>query len=174
MTAGAIAPQAPDCAGEQKVTLSDASCRQEPAASHAMTQAAPSPLGTTLTLRVTEARVEDVGHAIARLAPADLSRMGARTGDVLKITGGTLGVGRAELSDDAHEGMIQIDGTCRSNCSAGLQERVTVAPIETQQAVAVRLSPLWVSDRGLNFKTASELSKGAADLLPHTFATTKH
>jgi len=70
--------------------------------------------------------------------------MGARAGDTLKIAGGTIGVARAELSDDGHEGMIQIDGTCRSNCSAGLQEQVTVAPIEGEQAVAVRLSPLWV------------------------------
>jgi transitional endoplasmic reticulum ATPase len=98
----------------------------------------------TLTLRVAEARVEDIGHAIARLAPADMLRIGARAGDVLKITGGTIGVGRAELSDDGFEGMVQIDGTCRSNCSAGLQEQVTVTPIEHEQAVAVRLSPLWV------------------------------
>src|SRR5208282_2311166 len=96
------------------------------------------------TLRVAEARVEDIGHAIARLAPADLLRMGARAGDVLKITGGTIGVGRAELSDAGHEGMIQMDGTCRSNCSAGLQEQVTVTRIEREQAVAVRFSPLWV------------------------------
>ena len=109
-----------------------------------MTEIANSSLTRTLTLRVAEARVEDVGHAIARLAPADLRRMGGRVGDVLKITGGMVGVGRAELSGDAFEGMIQIDGTCRSNCSAGLQEQVTVAPIEYQQAVAVRLSPLWV------------------------------
>jgi transitional endoplasmic reticulum ATPase len=109
-----------------------------------MTEIAHSSLTGTLTLRVAEARVEDVGHAIARLAPADLRRMGGRVGDVLKITGGMVGVGRAELSDDGFEGMIQIDGTCRSNCSAGLQEQVTVAPIEYQQAVAVRLSPLWV------------------------------
>jgi transitional endoplasmic reticulum ATPase len=99
---------------------------------------------TTLTLRVAEARVEDIGQAIARLAPADLRRMGARAGDVLKITGGTIAVGRAELSDDGFEGMIQIDGTCRSNCSAGLQEQVSVTPAEHEQAVAVRLSPLWV------------------------------
>jgi transitional endoplasmic reticulum ATPase len=99
---------------------------------------------TTVSLRVAEARVEDIGHAIARLAPADLQRMGARAGDVLRITGGTIAVGRAELSDDGFEGMIQIDGTCRSNCSAGLQEQVTVTPIEHEQAVAVRLSPLWV------------------------------
>jgi transitional endoplasmic reticulum ATPase len=112
-------------------------------AGHAVTEIANSSLTGTLLLRVAEARVEDVGHAIARLAPADLRRMGGRVGDVLKITGGMTGVGRAELSDDGFEGMIQIDGTCRSNCSAGLQEQVTVTPIEHQQAVAVRLSPLW-------------------------------
>jgi transitional endoplasmic reticulum ATPase len=109
-----------------------------------MTEITNSSVTGTLTLRVAEARVEDVGHAIARLAPADLRRMGGRVGDVLKITGGMVGVGRAELSDDGFEGMIQIDGTCRSNCSVGLQEQVTVVPIEHQQAVAVRLSPLWV------------------------------
>src|ERR1700756_4869479 len=100
--------------------------------------------GVSLTLRVAEARVEDVGHAIARLAPADLQRMGGQAGDVLKITGGMIGVGRAELSDDRFEGMIQIDGTCRSNCGVGLQERVNVSLIAYEQAVAVRLSPLWV------------------------------
>jgi transitional endoplasmic reticulum ATPase len=104
----------------------------------------PSTSTTVLTLRVAEARVEDVGHAIARLAPADMQRIGARPGDVLKITGGTVAVGRAEFADDGHEGMIQIDGTCRSNCNAGLQEQVTVSVIEKQDAVAVRLSPMWV------------------------------
>ncbi len=104
----------------------------------------PSTSTTTLTLRVAEARVEDVGHAIVRMARADLQRIGARPGDVLKITGGTVAVGRADLADDSHEGMIQIDGTCRSNCNAGLQEQVTVSLIERQDAVAVRLSPMWV------------------------------
>jgi len=99
---------------------------------------------TTLTLRVAEARVEDVGHGIARLAPSDMTRIGAHSGDVLKITGATVAVGRAELSDDGHEGMIQIDGTCRSNCGAGLQEQVTASVIERQDAVAVRLTPLWI------------------------------
>ncbi len=109
-----------------------------------MKEIAQSSHTATLTLRVAEARVEDIGHAIARLAPADMLRIGVRAGDVLKITGGTIAVGRAELSDDGFEGMVQIDGTCRSNCSAGLQEQVTVTPIEHEQAVAVRLSPLWV------------------------------
>src|SRR5258708_15872877 len=72
--------------------------------------------GATLTLRVSEARVEDVGHAIARLAPADLLRIGAKPGDVLKITGGTVAVGRAEISDDAPKAMIQLAGTSPRNC----------------------------------------------------------
>ena len=100
-------------------------------------------LATAMTLRVAEARVDDIGHAVARLAPADLVRIGARPGDVLKITGGTTAVARAELSDEEHEGVIQIDGTTRSNCGAGLQEQVSVTPVETSQAVAVRFSPLW-------------------------------
>jgi transitional endoplasmic reticulum ATPase len=109
-----------------------------------MTEISKSSSVRTLTLRVAEARVEDIGHAIARLSPADMQQIGARAGDVLKITGGTVAVGRAELSDDGFEGMIQIDGTSRSNCSAGLQEQVTVTPVEHEQAVAVRLSPLWI------------------------------
>jgi hypothetical protein len=62
----------------------------------AMTETPPS-LAASVILRVAEARVEDIGHAIARLAPVDLLRMGARAGDVLKITGGTIGVARAEF-----------------------------------------------------------------------------
>jgi transitional endoplasmic reticulum ATPase len=127
-----------------KMKLFDGIPRQEPIANPTIPEITPSSPAITLTLRVAEARVEDVGHAIARLAPADLLRMGARAGNVLKITGGAVGIARAELSDNAHEGIIQIDGTCRSNCSAGLQEQVTVTPIERQEAVSVRLSPLWV------------------------------
>ena len=109
-----------------------------------MTETTPSSIAATLTLRVAEARVEDVGRAIARLAPSDMQRIGAHPGDVLKVAGGTSSVARAELSDEQHEGMIQIDGTARSNCGVGLQEQVTVAVIEHSQAVAVRLSPMWI------------------------------
>jgi|CZKJ01.1.fsa_nt_gi transitional endoplasmic reticulum ATPase len=119
------------------------SCRQQ-GTNDPMTDITPSSFAASLKLRVAEAHVEDIGRAIARLAPLDLQRMGARAGDVIKITGSATAVGRAELSEDGHEGMIQIDGTCRSNCGAGLQEQVTVARIDSEQAVAVRFSPLWV------------------------------
>ena len=97
----------------------------------------------TITLRVAEARVEDIAHAIARLAPADLARIGARPGDIVRVTGQTPAVARAGESDAACEGSVQIDGTVRSNCGAGLEEQVTVAVVEHAQAVAVRLTPLW-------------------------------
>ncbi|OFW14717.1 MAG: hypothetical protein A3F69_04215 [Acidobacteria bacterium RIFCSPLOWO2_12_FULL_66_10] len=90
-----------------------------------------------------EARVEDIGHAIARLAPDDLVRIGARPGDILKVTGRTVAVARAELSEPGQEGLIQIDGTLRSNCGTGLQEPVSVTPVESAQAVSVRFAPLW-------------------------------
>jgi transitional endoplasmic reticulum ATPase len=140
----AVAPRDAGDADQSKAKLFDGIQGQEQVANRAVSEISPLPLGLTLTLRVAEARVEDVGHAIARLAPADLQRIGVRAGDVIKISGGAVGVARAELSDDGYEGMIQIDGTCRSNCSAGLQEQVTVARIDSEQAVAVRLSPLWV------------------------------
>jgi transitional endoplasmic reticulum ATPase len=108
-----------------------------------MTEPATSSAAATLTLRVAEARVEDIAHAIARLSPADLARLGARPGDTLRITGRTAGVARAEVSDASHDGLIQIDGTVRSNCGTGLQEHVTVSPVESSVAVAVRLAPLW-------------------------------
>ena len=110
---------------------------------HRTSEPTPAMVAVALPLRVAEARVEDIGHAVARVAPADLIRLGAQPGDVLKITGGTNAVARAQLSDDEHEGVIQIDGTTRSNCGAGLQEQVMVTIVETAQAVAVRFSPLW-------------------------------
>ena len=51
----------------------------------------------SVTLRVAEARVEDIGRATARLSPADLVRIGARPGDVLQITGRMVAVARAAL-----------------------------------------------------------------------------
>ena len=70
-------------------------------------------------------------------------RIGARPGDILKVTGRTVAVARAELSEPGTEGLIQIDGTLRSNCGTGLQEPVSVTLVESAQAVSVRFAPLW-------------------------------
>src|ERR1700723_2633742 len=144
-TAGmAIGPGDADRAQKGPEPFLDALSRQQRSAKDPMTDISPSSCAAALKLRVAEARVEDIGRAVARLAPIDLQRMGARAGDVVKITGSAIAVGRAELSENGHEGMIQIDGTSRSNCGAGLQEQVTVSRIDSEQAVAVRFSPLGV------------------------------
>jgi hypothetical protein len=143
MTRVANASDQPDQVRRQNTdVLCQGFAGQEGDSNHAVKEAIPSSFAATLTLRVAEARVDDIGHAIARLAPSDLRRIGAQAGDVLKITGSTIGFGRAEPSNEGHAGMIQIDGTCRSNCGVGLQEQVTVARVEHEQAVAVRFSPL--------------------------------
>jgi transitional endoplasmic reticulum ATPase len=108
-----------------------------------MPEPATSAAAATITLRVAEARVEDIAHAIARVSTADLERIGARGGDILKITGRTVAVARAAESGSSHDGVIQIDGTVRSNCGAGLEEQVTASLVESSPAVAVRLAPLW-------------------------------
>jgi len=101
------------------------------------TSAAPA-----VMLRVAEARVEDIAHAIARVAPGDLARIGVRRGDIVKITGRTTAVARVDVSDAGRDGIVQIDGTIRSNCGAALDEPIAVAPVESAQAVAVRLAPV--------------------------------
>jgi transitional endoplasmic reticulum ATPase len=115
----------------------------DPRASAPALRLKPDTTASAMALRVAEARVEDIGHAIARLAPDDLVRIGARPGDILQITGRTVAVARAELSEPGTEGAIQIDGTLRSNCGTGLQEPVSVMPVESSQAVSVRFAPLW-------------------------------
>src|SRR5438045_8693064 len=97
----------------------------------------------SITLRVAEARVEDLGHAIARLAPADLARLGARPGAIVKVSGRSVSVARTQPSGPGHEGVVQMDGTARSNCGAGLQEQVSVSLTESAVAVSVRLAGLW-------------------------------
>ena len=114
-----------------------------------------------VTLRVSEARVEDIGHAIARLAAADLVRIGARPGDVLQIAGRLLGIVRAELQEPAEPGTIQIDGTARGNCGAGLQEPVTAARVEHATALTVRLACLSAGSTG----TAITPERMLADLI---------
>jgi transitional endoplasmic reticulum ATPase len=108
-----------------------------------VTEPVASSVAGAVSLRVAEARVEDIAHAIARFSAADLARIGARAGDIVQITGRTVAVARAAVAESGPDGSIQIDGTLRSNCGAGLEEQVSATPIESAQAVAVRLSPLW-------------------------------
>jgi len=87
-----------------------------------MTEPAASPVATTITLRVAEARVEDIGHA-----SHDWRR---QTSIVFRRIRGTFSESRAGPSRWPREGvrlrvdgLIQIDGTVRSNCGTACRSR---------------------------------------------------
>ena len=56
-----------------------------------------------VTLRVAEARVDDTGHAIARVSGSVLDRLHIEPGAIVQITGRTPTVARVELADHPHD-----------------------------------------------------------------------
>jgi len=97
----------------------------------------------TLSLRVAEARPKDAGRGLARLDPQDLEQLGLHIGDVVEVVGKRSTVARAMPAYAAQrgQGLIQMDGILRANAGAGLDERVTVRPVEVQPARVVVLAP---------------------------------
>ena len=85
-----------------------------------MTKPATSPAAASVTLRVAEARVEDAGRAIARMADADLVRIGARPGDIVKITGRTTTVARVAAAEDDGSACGPHEETGVPNAAAAL------------------------------------------------------
>jgi transitional endoplasmic reticulum ATPase len=98
----------------------------------------------TLTLRVAEALPKDAGRGVVRLDPQDLARLGADIGHVVEVVGKTSAIARAmpAYADQRGQGLIQMDGILRSNAGAGLDERVTVRPVEVQPARSLTLAPV--------------------------------
>jgi len=77
------------------------------------------------------------------LDPQDLEQLGLHIGDVVEVVGKRSTVARAMPAYAAQrgQGLIQMDGILRANAGAGLDERVTVRPVEVQPARVVVLAP---------------------------------
>jgi transitional endoplasmic reticulum ATPase len=103
------------------------------------------PAGTTAeaTLRAAEALARDADRGIARLDPADLAALGARTGDLLLLIGDRATVVKAlpAFVPDRGQGLIQLDGVIRENAGVALGERVGIRPIAGQPARRIVLQP---------------------------------
>ena len=97
-----------------------------------------------LSRRVSEASPKDVGRGLVRLDPQDLESIGASIGGVVEVAGQRPTVARAMPAYAEHRGRgaVQMDGIVRANAGAGLDEQVTVRPVEVQPAVSVLLAPL--------------------------------
>ena len=95
-------------------------------------------------LRVAEAQARDADRGIVRLDPADLAALGARTGELLLISGKRATVAKALplFVPDRGQGSIQLDGVTRDNARAILGERVTVRPVGGAVAKRLVLQPI--------------------------------
>jgi transitional endoplasmic reticulum ATPase len=97
-----------------------------------------------LMLRVIEARPEDVGRGIAKLAPEDLEALGLAIGDMVSLMGKRRTVAKAMRTyvKDTNKGFIALDQVLRANAQTALAEQVTVQKIDVQTAQRIVLAPL--------------------------------
>jgi transitional endoplasmic reticulum ATPase len=101
----------------------------------------------SLTLRVAKAVPRDAGRGMARLDPADMVRMGAKTGDIVLVDGRrsstALKIVPASLPERGKR-QIQIDGIARENVGTGLDQPVSVKVTQARTAQAVTLTPIGI------------------------------
>ena len=95
----------------------------------------------SLTLRVSEALVKDVGRGLARLDPADMEKLGLNVGDIISIDGKKTTVAKLAPTYQELRGKkcVQMDGITRENAKVGLDEKVRVGPATVQMAKSLRL-----------------------------------
>lgn len=98
----------------------------------------------SLNLRIGEARSKDAGRGIARLDPADMTRLGVKIGDVVAVAGKRrvpLKVVPVYPEDRGNE-LIQMDGIARENAGVGLGDRVTVQAATIEAARIIKMAPI--------------------------------
>jgi transitional endoplasmic reticulum ATPase len=97
----------------------------------------------TVVLRVIDARPEDIGRGIAKLAPEDLEALGLAIGDMVSLTGKRRTVAKAMRTyvKDTNKGYIALDQVLRANAQTAVGDQVTVQKTEVQTAQRVVLSP---------------------------------
>jgi len=98
---------------------------------------------TEIILRVKEALVKDVGRAIARIDPKDMTTAGLESGDIILIEGKRATPVKVMpcYPDDRNKAIIQIDGITRENAQAGIDEKVKIVKVECRQASKIKLKP---------------------------------
>src|SRR3989339_2189138 len=95
------------------------------------------------TLRVSEAKPQDAGRAIARIDPQTMSKLEIQIGDIIQIHGKKTTVAKAmpTYPEDRGKSVIQMDGLLRDNAQVSLDERVSIEKTAWLPAEKVVLSP---------------------------------
>ncbi|MGB2762147.1 MAG: CDC48 family AAA ATPase [Minisyncoccales bacterium] len=103
----------------------------------------------TAIFKIAEAESKDVGRAIVRIDPKDLSKVKAEIGDIVEVKSAKEKVKKktvAKLMPAFEEmrgkGILQMDGILRDNIKVGLNEKIKIKKIETNLASTIVLKPL--------------------------------
>jgi transitional endoplasmic reticulum ATPase len=106
----------------------------------------------TLVLRVAEARPQDVGRRIARIARQNMLKLNLRPGDFISITGQRTTVARVwPLPDEEDSDIIRIDGIIRHNAGTTIGDAVKIKAIELNSATKLILAPIEKISFGPDF-----------------------
>ena len=108
-----------------------------------------------------EALAKDVGRAIARLDPQDMTRIGTEPGDIVQITGKRITVGKVmpAYAQDRGKATIQMDGITRENAQSGLGEKVEIQRIPCENADTLVLAPVTPSSAFMKEKDRKYLGR---------------
>jgi len=85
-----------------------------------------------------------VGRGVARIDPADMTRLGCQPGDIVMITGARTTAAKVVPTAliDRGQQIIQMDSQVRQNSASGLGERVAVHKAKVKDAEKIALLPL--------------------------------
>jgi len=127
------------------------------------------------TLRILEAAQSDAGNGIARVAAADMARLGLAENDVLTLRGIRHTVARLQAAAPGavDEGTLHIDGLLRDNAGAGIGERITVAKAASSPARRITLIPAGNARAVFHRDEGSLFTRLKARLRGHPVADTR-
>ena len=100
-----------------------------------------------LILKVKESLAKDVGRAIARIDPEDMTLLKLKIGDLVEIEGKKKTPVKIMpcYLEDRGQSIIQIDGLIRENSQCSIDEKVVINTIRYELASMVTLLPLTFS-----------------------------
>ena len=117
-----------------------------------------------VTLKVAEGRPQDAGRSLARLDPADMTRLSAAPGTIVQIEGKRTAAAKVmpAFRDLRGRQLVQIDGITRSNAGTVIGEKVTLTVVEPPAAQRVLLAPEGA--HGLRPMGAEHVCRALADM----------
>jgi len=123
-----------------------------------------------VTLKVEEARQQDINRGIARFDIEQVGKLGLETGDVIGIFGSreTGAINWPGYPEDAGRSVIRIDGSIRRNAGVGIDDKVTIKKIKTAAASRLYLPlPKRCKSTGLQVRAYQE-SQGESETRERT------